>query len=38
MLCYFLLEGDTAMPGGLYAGFCHTFLVISVFFSVAFLA
>ena len=24
---YYLLGGDSAMPGGLYAGLCHTFLV-----------
>ena len=24
---YYLLGGDTAMPGGLYAGLCHAFLV-----------
>ena len=23
-----LLEGDTAMPGGLYARLCHVFLVV----------
>ena len=25
---YYLLGGDTAMPGGLYTGLCHAFLVI----------
>jgi len=25
---YYSLGGDTAMPGGLYAGFCHLFLIL----------
>jgi len=27
---YYSLGGDTAMPGGLYAGLCHAFLAESV--------
>ena len=27
--CYYLLGGDTAVPSGLYARLCHTFLVIT---------
>jgi len=28
VFCYYSLGNDTAMPGGLYAGICHAFLVI----------
>jgi len=32
VLCYYSPGGDTAMPGGLYAGLCYAFLVFFFFF------
>ena len=31
MFRYYLLGGDTAMPGGLYSRFCDAFLVMNFF-------